>query len=57
MIKTKRVKPHHVDKGTEAFEIEYQTPKRTGTRRFGGYDARAKATAFAVELLQELQGN
>jgi hypothetical protein len=39
----------------DAFIVEFKTPVREGFQRFGGFRARAKATAFAVELLQELQ--
>jgi hypothetical protein len=38
-----------------AYVIHYATPKSEGSRRFGGYNAREKATLFAVQKLSELR--
>lgn len=43
--------------GDEAFTVHYKTPLREGNERFGGFKAREKATAFAVEILKELLDN
>ena len=37
-----------------AYVVHYKTPAREGQEHFGGFKAREKATAFAVEILQEL---
>ena len=54
MIKCERVKGRN-GLDDDAYVIEFKTPVREGFQRFGGFRARAKATAFAIELLQELQ--
>jgi len=50
MIYCEQVKGRGVD--GPAYVIRYRTPMRSGNARFG---SRAKATAFAIGLLQELQ--
>lgn len=40
-----------------AFLVTYKTPKREGSKRFGGHRAREKATTFANEILRELLDN
>lgn len=37
-----------------AYMVHFRTPFRSGAQRFGGNGARARATNFAVEILQEL---
>ena len=56
MIYCEEVKGRHSTEGS-AYVITYRTPLRVGRERFGGYRARDKATAFAVEILQELLDN
>lgn len=56
MIYSEQVKPRVGECG-EAWEVRYATPKGKGLQRFGGFKARAKATNFAVEKLQELLDN
>lgn len=56
MIRCEQVEGRFPDDGP-AFVVNYKTPKREGFRRFGGFNARAKATAFAVEILRELLDN
>lgn len=39
-----------------AYVVHYITPQSHGSQRFGGYDARERATLFAVKKLSELRG-
>lgn len=56
MIGCEKVQPKVGDTG-EAFTVSFITSKRHGTQRFGGEHARAEATNFAVEILEELLDN
>lgn len=56
MIRTTTEKGRRPGEGL-AYVIHYRTPEGEGSRRFGGWNARAKATLFAVEKLSELLGN
>ena len=38
----------------DAYVVHYKTATREGSRRFGGYRAREKATTFAIEIFEEL---
>jgi len=53
MIECKEVPPRGALE-EKAYVVIYLTPRREGHRRFGGYKAREKATAFGIELLEEL---
>lgn len=50
MIRGEEIKPGYAGEDS-AWVVHYETPKRKGKKRFG---SRAEATAFAVELLQEM---
>jgi hypothetical protein len=53
MIRTE-IEPGRFPEPTPSYVVHYKTPKREGSKRFGGHAGREFATIFAVELLREL---